>query len=55
MEVTAAYAVTLMRYGRPRTSAPPAASHTAATGVRVRGLTVCQTCENGRAPSREKA
>ncbi len=55
MDVTAAYAVTLIRYGSPRARAPSAASQTAATGVRVRGLTVCQTREKGSAPSREKA
>ncbi len=55
IEVTAAYAVALMRYGRPRTSAASAASQTAATGVRVRGFTECQMWEYGSAPSREKA
>lgn len=31
------------------------ASHTALVGVRVPGWSLCQTEENGSAPSREKA
>src|SRR5487761_1445322 len=55
IDVTAAYAVLLPRYGRPRSSAPIAASQIALVGVRVRGLTLCQNALNGSAPSRENA
>ena len=43
------------RYGRPRISAPPAASQIALVGVLVRLFTLCQMAEPGSAPSRENA
>jgi hypothetical protein len=55
IDVTAAYAVALHRYGSARISAPPAASHTALVGVCVRLLMRCHTFEPGMAPSRAKA
>jgi len=35
--------------------APTAANQIELVGVRVRGLILCQNCEPGTAPSREKA
>jgi len=55
IDVTAAYATGLYRYGRARMNAPTAASQIELVGVRVRGLIRCQKLDPGIAPSREKA
>ena len=55
IEVMAAYATGLYRYGRPRMNAPTAASQIEFVGVRVRLLIRCQNELPGTAPSRENA
>ena len=55
IDVTAAYATGLNRYGRPRMNAPTAASQIEFVGVRVRGLIRCQKFAAGdRAVARER-
>jgi predicted membrane protein len=55
IDVTAAYATVLYRYGRARMNAPAAASQMEFVGVRVLGFIRCQKPEKGTAPSRENA
>jgi hypothetical protein len=55
IDVTAAYAVALPQVRQAQENAPPAASHTALVGVRVRLLILCQIDDPGSAPSRENA